>query len=279
MHPPIQFTVTQNGIERRLFTVRETPKDEIIITPTRAKGVPSGSNDDAIFGGELIPYDNLQFTIHTSDDSPVMNLVHYKKEEKGEGPVRKIVTNALKRRNELFLVYFYASGNLGSQLYDLNPEIENCIRIGSFDASIFTHCHLVCLSSKNRELPRLHPAQFGTSSLDLTNYRLHVISFCILLPRISHKRGLRFVLGRYPENLHDVSDGDLSAMKINSFNDAELLNILGDNIRTTIDAIIPESPSSINATVVNAMRARPIVVAPNLADAAKEKLTELWRAA
>ena len=73
----VDFTVTADGHEQRLFTVRETAKDDLILTLKRgelAGGLPrSGGSDDGV--PSLIK--QSRYSIHPSNASPTGNLIHY----------------------------------------------------------------------------------------------------------------------------------------------------------------------------------------------------------
>ena len=226
----VQFLVSALGQSRRLLVARETNNEELIITPTRNYGMFDGSEDAGIFGGELTDYGNNQYTVHTCDDSAVMNLINYKKQTGGAGSVRRIVTNAIKTREEFFPLTFYACGSLRSTMFDPLRDWGAEIHLGQFDPSLFCFCYAVYVSSKQKKFHGFSEKFFDVVSYEFTRFQLHIVSSCILLPGYPGKRGIRYTLHEHPENLNDLTDDQLRAMKINSYDEQEVLETLLENI-------------------------------------------------
>ncbi|WP_375207012.1 hypothetical protein [Hyphococcus sp.] len=259
MEKKTQFTISQNGVPRRIFAIKETNKDELILLPTRNRGYHVSEPSSPSFSGPLELYDNNQLTIHTCDDSPVMNLINYKKQKKGAGPIKRIPTNALKLREEFFPAYYYATGNISPPLYDPNPKVENTICLGDFDPRLFTHCHAVFLSSQSKQFPDHSDRQYNVVSINIGNYRVHVVSFCLLLARETLKRGLKHIMAEYP-NLNGYSNEDLAAMKVNSLNDDEVFGILSQHMFKTLEDFKPEL-STAGKNILAELKHKPFPIA------------------
>ncbi|MGB7408249.1 MAG: hypothetical protein WA908_07050 [Pontixanthobacter sp.] len=94
-------TIFAAGQEKRLFTVRETPNDDLIVTLKRgalAGGIPTriGHADNSV--PSLIK--QSRYTIHPSDAAPTGNLINYHYDGKhGETFNGRFWTDAIKARN------------------------------------------------------------------------------------------------------------------------------------------------------------------------------------
>ena len=197
----------------------------LIFLPTRCNGIFGGIDKPLPFSGELEPFKSLQFTIHASPDVGGIHQVNYHRKE-GKSPEgrRALLTNALDVHNEFFELCFYATGHLTSKIYDVSDGFSSQISLGSYDPQKFVFCYLALVSRLGREYRAATEPVIGYANAIFNRFKLHFLTFCIPIP--TSERSLRHLLSRYPHDISMVPPETRSALRINSFNESEIRDMI-----------------------------------------------------
>lgn len=263
----VEFTILVDGVERRLFLVKERANDDLIFVPTfncgdfdRNTAVAwPGENASIELDGETSKH-SLSYTVHLVPEHPVMSRVNYHKRQHKLDKTQRFLTNALKVPGRYFPLCFYASGDLRPAIHDPRTSEAKRICVGEAVHGILIPCHQVLLSSKETDEIQIHSRSFGVYIHDFRSVRLHLISFNIFMPGWQGNRGIRASGVEISADLNSKSEEFLAELIINSCTSDIIMQILHTHVNVVRDNFLPRLDTS--DPIAQSVTEMPQVVGP-----------------